>query len=124
MSTSHEVQFAVPDDDGLTLEQLCSVCAVTPSWVSLRIEEGLIGKPEGEPTLWRFDLSTRLRVGRMHVLEFPIHADGALIKAERGDRRGNLVYRNTARDFGPIMASAATLTVALTWRSARRRPVQ
>ena len=69
MSTSHEVQFAVPDDDGLTLEQLCSVCAVTPSWVSLRIEEGLIGMPEVEPTLWRFDLSTRLRVGRMHVLE-------------------------------------------------------
>ena len=50
--------------------------------------------------------------GRMHVLELPIHADVALIKAERGDRWGNLTYRKTARNFGPIMAMAARLTVA------------
>jgi len=50
--------------------------------------------------------------GRMHVLEFPIHADYALIKAERGDRWGNLTYRMTARNFGPIMATAAKTTVA------------
>ncbi|MBL8360242.1 MAG: 3-oxoacid CoA-transferase subunit A [Rubrivivax sp.] len=50
--------------------------------------------------------------GRMHVLEFPIHADLALIKAERGDRWGNLTYRKTARNFGPIMAAAARCTVA------------
>lgn len=50
--------------------------------------------------------------GRMYVLEMPIHADVALIKAERGDRWGNLVYRKTARNFGPIMAAAAKLTVA------------
>ena len=50
--------------------------------------------------------------GRMHVLEFPIHADYALIKAERGDRWGNLTYRMTARNFGPIMAAAAKLTIA------------
>jgi 3-oxoadipate CoA-transferase alpha subunit len=46
------------------------------------------------------------------VLEFPIHADYALIKADRGDRWGNLVYRKTARNFGPIMASAAKCTIA------------
>ncbi len=50
--------------------------------------------------------------GRMHVLELPIHADYALIKAERGDRWGNLTYRMTARNFGPIMAMAAKTTVA------------
>jgi 3-oxoadipate CoA-transferase alpha subunit len=46
------------------------------------------------------------------VLESPIHADFALIKAERGDRWGNLTYRMTARNFGPIMASAAKVTIA------------
>jgi 3-oxoadipate CoA-transferase alpha subunit len=46
------------------------------------------------------------------VLEHPIHADFALIKAERGDRWGNLTYRKTARNFGPIMAAAARCTVA------------
>jgi len=50
--------------------------------------------------------------GKMYVLEMPIHADVALIKAERGDRWGNLTYRMTARNFGPIMAAAAKLTVA------------
>ncbi len=46
------------------------------------------------------------------MLEYPIHADFALIKAERADRWGNLVYRKTARNFGPIMASAAKCAVA------------
>ena len=50
--------------------------------------------------------------GKMYVLEMPIHADVALIKAERGDRWGNLTYRKTARNFGPIMAAAAKLSVA------------
>jgi 3-oxoadipate CoA-transferase alpha subunit len=50
--------------------------------------------------------------GRWMLLESPIHADFALIKAERGDRWGNLVYRMTARNFGPIMAMAAKVTVA------------
>ena len=50
--------------------------------------------------------------GRMHVLEEPIPADFALIKAERGDRWGNLSYRMTARNFGPVMAMAARTTVA------------
>ena len=50
--------------------------------------------------------------GRMQVLEYALHADVALIKAERGDRWGNLTYRMTARNFGPIMAAAARTTVA------------
>src|SRR6185436_14566157 len=68
------------------------------------------------PTGYGTDLAkgkeTREIGGRMHVLEWPIHADLALIKAEAGDRWGNLVYRKTARNFGPIMAMAAKLTVA------------
>jgi len=52
------------------------------------------------------------RIGeRDYVLEYPIHADYALIKADRADRWGNLVYRKTARNFGPIMAAAARCTV-------------
>jgi 3-oxoadipate CoA-transferase alpha subunit len=48
----------------------------------------------------------------MQVFERPLHADLALIKAERGDRWGNLTYRMTARNFGPVMAMAARVTVA------------
>jgi 3-oxoadipate CoA-transferase alpha subunit len=68
------------------------------------------------PTGYGTDLAkgkeTREIDGRMYVLESPIHADYALIKAERGDRWGNLTYRMTARNFGPVMAMAARVTVA------------
>ena len=50
--------------------------------------------------------------GRPHVLEYPLRADYALIRARQGDRWGNLVYRKAARNFGPIMAAAARCTVA------------
>lgn len=50
--------------------------------------------------------------GRRYVLEYPIRADFALVSALRGDRWGNLVYRETARNFGPVMAAAATTTIA------------
>jgi 3-oxoadipate CoA-transferase, alpha subunit len=50
--------------------------------------------------------------GRDYVLEYPIRGDVALIGAFLGDRAGNLVYRKTARNFGPVMATAATLTIA------------
>jgi len=50
--------------------------------------------------------------GRQYVLEHPIHADVALIKARAADRWGNLVYRKTARNFGPVMATAASCTIA------------
>ncbi len=68
------------------------------------------------PTAYGTDLAkgkeTREIDGRMYVFESPIHADAALIKAEAGDRWGNLVYRKTARNFGPVMAMAAKCTVA------------
>jgi 3-oxoadipate CoA-transferase, alpha subunit len=50
--------------------------------------------------------------GALHVLELPIKADVALLKAERGDRWGNLVYRKSARNFNPVMAAAGALAVA------------
>ena len=55
---------------------------------------------------------TREINGRNYVLEYPIHGDVALIRAERGDRWGNLTYRKAARNFGPVMATAAKMTVA------------
>ena len=67
------------------------------------------------PTAYGTDLAkgkeTRLINGRGYVLESPIPADFALIKAERGDRWGNLVYRKTARNFSPMMATAARTTI-------------
>ena len=68
--------------------------------------------PTGYGTLLAEGKETRLIDGRHYVLESPIHADFALIKAHRGDRWGNLVYRKTARNFGPIMAAAAKITIA------------
>jgi 3-oxoadipate CoA-transferase alpha subunit len=55
---------------------------------------------------------TREINGKQYVLEYPIHGDVALIKAEAGDRWGNLVYRKSARNFSPMMAAAAKHTVA------------
>ena len=67
------------------------------------------------PTAFGTDLAkgkeTRRIGDRDYVLEYPIHADYALIKADRADRWGNLVYRKTARNFAPIMAAAARCTV-------------
>ena len=68
--------------------------------------------PTGYGTELAKGKETRLIDGRWYVFETPLHADVALIKAERGDRWGNLVYRKTARNFGPIMAMAARLAVA------------
>ncbi|MDB5840259.1 MAG: 3-oxoadipate CoA-transferase, partial [Herminiimonas sp.] len=68
--------------------------------------------PTGYGTLLAEGKETRLINGRHYVLEAPIHADFALIKAHRGDRWGNLVYRKAARNFGPIMAMAAKCTIA------------
>jgi 3-oxoadipate CoA-transferase alpha subunit len=68
--------------------------------------------PTGYGTLLAEGKETRVINGRNYVLESPIHADFALIKALRGDRWGNLVYRKTARNFGPIMAMAAKTTIA------------
>lgn len=67
--------------------------------------------PTGYGTLLAEGKETRVINGRGYVLEHPLHADLALIKAHRADRAGNLVYRKTARNFGPVMASAARRTV-------------
>ncbi|MGI8418760.1 MAG: 3-oxoacid CoA-transferase subunit A [Nakamurella sp.] len=67
--------------------------------------------PTGVGTLLGAGKEVRTIDGRDHVLEFPLHADVALVAAHIADRMGNLVYRKTARNFGPIMATAATLTV-------------
>jgi 3-oxoadipate CoA-transferase alpha subunit len=68
------------------------------------------------PTGYGTDLAkgkeTREINGKHYVLEMPIYGDVALIRAEKGDRWGNLVYRKAARNFGPVMATAASLTVA------------
>lgn len=67
--------------------------------------------PTGVGTPLAEGKETRVIDGRAHVLEMPIRADVALIGAHRADRAGNLVYRKTARNFGPVMATAATTTV-------------
>ena len=63
--------------------------------------------PTGYGTLLAEGKETRIIDGKGYVLETPIHADFALIKAQKADTLGNLVYRKTARNFGPIMATAA-----------------
>ncbi|AMM25321.1 3-oxoacid CoA-transferase subunit A [Variovorax sp. PAMC 28711] len=68
--------------------------------------------PTGYGTQLSGDRETRVIDGVHYVLEYPIHGDVALIKAERGDRWGNLVYRKAARNFGPVMAMAAKQTIA------------
>ncbi len=73
---------------------------------------GAIFTPTGFGTMLAEGKETRNINGKDYVLEMPIHADFALIKAQRGDRWGNLVYSKTARNFGPIMAMAAKCTIA------------
>jgi len=73
---------------------------------------GAVFTPTGYGTQLAEGKETREIDGRHYVLEYPIHADFALIKAQQGDRWGNLVYRRTARNFGPIMAMAARCTIA------------
>ena len=73
---------------------------------------GAIFTPSGFGTLLAEGKETRRIDGKDYVLEYPIKADFALIKAQQGDRWGNLVYRKTARNFGPIMATAARVTIA------------
>ena len=68
--------------------------------------------PTGYGTLLAGDRETRVIDGHHYVLEFPIRGDVALIKALKADRWGTLVYRKTARNFGPVMAAAARITIA------------
>jgi 3-oxoadipate CoA-transferase alpha subunit len=68
--------------------------------------------PTGVGTPLAEGKETRTIDGRDYVLELPIRGDVALIGAHAGDRLGNLVYRKTARNFGPVMATAAATTIA------------
>ena len=67
--------------------------------------------PTGVGTMLAEGKETRVIAGREYLLEFPLPGDLALIKADRADLMGNLVYRKTARNFGPIMAAAAATTI-------------
>ena len=73
---------------------------------------GAVFTPTGYGTPLAEGKETREIDGRHYVLEYPLKADFALIKAYEGDRWGNLVYRKAARNFGPIMATAANVTIA------------
>lgn len=73
---------------------------------------GAIYTPTGYGTMLAQGKETREIDGRHYVLEYPIHADFALIRAQAADRWGNLIYRKAARNFGPIMAMAAKCTIA------------
>jgi 3-oxoadipate CoA-transferase, alpha subunit len=73
---------------------------------------GAVFTPTGYGTLLAEGKETREIDGRHYVLEYPIRADFALVKAERADRWGNLTYRKAARNFNPIMATAAKCTIA------------
>jgi len=74
----------------------------TPTGVGTELANNADGSPK----------EARVIDGKAYVLEFPIVGDVALIKAERGDRWGNLSYRKAARNFGPVMATAAKRTIA------------
>jgi len=68
--------------------------------------------PTGFGTIVAEGKQTRVIDGVAHVFEMPLKADFALIKAYKGDHLGNLVYRKTARNFSPMMATAARVTIA------------
>ena len=72
---------------------------------------GAFYTPTGVGTSLADGKETRMIDGREYLLEYPLRGDVALVRAHRADGMGNLVYRKTARNFGPIMATAATLTV-------------
>lgn len=73
---------------------------------------GAFFTPSGVGTPLADGKERRVIDGRDYILEHPLRGDFALIKAHRADQAGNLIYRKTARNFGPVMAAAATLTVA------------
>jgi 3-oxoadipate CoA-transferase, alpha subunit len=83
-----------------------SVCALRGAGI------GAFYCPTGVGTLVAEGKEVRTIDGRDYVLEYPIRGDVALIGAYIGDRARNLLYRKTARNFGPVMATAAELTIA------------
>jgi len=102
--------------DGLYKEGQIELELVPQGNLACRIEAagaglGAIFTPTGYGTLLAQGKETRAIEGKNYVLELPIKADFALIKADRADRWGNLIYRKAARNFGPIMARAAACTI-------------
>jgi len=73
---------------------------------------GAFYTPTGAGTELATGKETRTIDGREHLLEFPIRGDVALVGAWKGDRWGNLLYRETSRNFNPLMAAAATTAIA------------
>ena len=99
------------------LEHELEVELVPQGTFSERIRAGGAGiggffTPTGYGTLVADGKETREINGRRYVLEMPLLADFAFVKAHKGDRVGNLVYRRTARNFNPMMATAARVTIA------------
>lgn len=68
--------------------------------------------PTGGGTIYAKNKETRMVDGREYVLEYPLRADVAFIRAHKADRLGNLVYSKSGRNFNPLMAMAAKITVA------------
>src|SRR6478736_10932 len=104
--------------EGRVRKMICSFPRQSDSWhfdAKFRAGGAGIGgffTPTGYGTMLAEGKETRFLDGKWQVFETPIHADVALIKALTADGRGNLVYRKTARNFGPIMAAAAKHTIA------------
>ncbi len=102
--------------EALVLSNELDLTLVPQGTLAERIRAGGAGipafyVPTGLGTIVAEGKETREIDGREYVMEKALHADVALIKAWRGDRYGNLVYRKTARNFNPVMATAATLTI-------------
>jgi len=76
-----------------------------------RARIGAFFTPTGFGTPLAEGKEVRAIEGKHYVLELPLRADVALVRGHRADRQGNLTYRKTARNFGPIMAAAATVTI-------------
>ncbi len=101
----------------LVLQSKLDLTLVPQGTLAERIRAGGAGipafyTPTGLGTIVAEGKETRTIGNRTYVLEQALHADFALIKAWRGDRYGNLVYRKTARNFNPVMATAADVTIA------------
>jgi len=101
----------------MVLEKKIDLQLVPQGTFSERIRAGGAGipafyTPTGFGTMAAEDKETREFAGRIYVMEHALKADFALIRAWKGDKWGNLVYRKTARNFSPMMATAARVTIA------------
>jgi 3-oxoacid CoA-transferase subunit A len=103
--------------EAMVLKKELNLSLIPQGTLAERIRAGGAGipafyVPTGLGTMVADGKETRQIGDRFYVLEQALHADVALIKAWKGDRLGNLVYRKTARNFNPSMATAAKLTIA------------